>query len=348
MTSETTILVVGATGTLGRLITRELQAQPGVRVRALVRPGSEAKAADALGPEVELVTGALSSEHAALVQACRGAFAVVSAVQGGPEVIVDGQLALLRAAAEAGVRRFIPSDFSFDIFGLAPGRNINTDWRRTFAERAAEAGGEVQVVHVLNGCFLDVGVLFGFLGAFDLAEGTMALWGGGRTPMDFTTYADTARYTALAATRPDVPERFEVAGDTLDAWGLKAALEAETGRSLQVVEHGSLADLDARIEGPPLSMARFRPNLVVSGSEPFAEDEWSSLRIGAIDFAGVKRCDRCVLTTVDPWTGETGPEPLRTLATYRRWHGKVWFGMNLVPRDEGVLQVGDAIVPGAG
>ena len=78
--------------------------------------------------------------------------------------------------------------------------------------------------------------------------GTMALWGGGRTPMDFTTYADTARYTALAATRPDVPERFEVAGDTLDAWGLKAALEAETGRSLQVEEHGSLADLDAEIE----------------------------------------------------------------------------------------------------
>jgi len=112
-----------------------------------------------------------------------------------------------------------------------------------------------------------------------------------------------------------------------------------------LIGQASLDDLNARIEGPPMTMSRFRPNLVAEGSAPFAEDGWSALRIGEVEFVGVKRCDRCVLTTVDPETGQTGPEPLRTLATYRREQGKVWFGMNLVPRGEGVLAVGDPIYP---
>jgi uncharacterized protein len=111
-----------------------------------------------------------------------------------------------------------------------------------------------------------------------------------------------------------------------------------------LIGQASLDGLNERIGGVPLPMARFRPNLVVRGAEPHAEDGWARLRIGDVGFRGVKRCDRCVMTTIDPATGDKGPEPLRTLASYRREDGKVWFGMNLVPDGEGFVHVGDAVV----
>jgi uncharacterized protein YcbX len=92
-------------------------------------------------------------------------------------------------------------------------------------------------------------------------------------------------------------------------------------------------------------MERFRPNIVISGCEPFAEDGYARVRIGEISFRGPKRCDRCVITTVDPLTGERGREPLRTLAKYRLADQKVWFGMNLIHDQTGVLRVGDAVAP---
>lgn len=246
-TAKTTILLVGATGHLGGLIARALLAKPDVHLRCLVRPGGSARA-EALAAAGASIVEADLDDPEALDRACAGAFAVVSALQGGPPVIVDGQLRLLAAARRAGVRRFLPSDYSFDFFGIPEGDNINSDWRRRFAALAEEARGEVEVVHVLNGCFLDRGVLFGFLGAFDLAAGEAYLWGEGDAPMDFTTYADTARYVAEAATMRDTPpSRFCVAGDTLDFHGLVRAYEAATGRALTVVRRGSLADLDAEI-----------------------------------------------------------------------------------------------------
>lgn len=109
----------------------------------------------------------------------------------------------------------------------------------------------------------------------------------------------------------------------------------------------SLADLNARLSASgatPLTMDRFRPNLVVGGSEAYAEDGWQKLRIGAVTFRVVKPCARCIVTTVDQRTGERGEEPLRTLAGYRRRDDdRVLFGMNLVAENEGELSVGDAV-----
>jgi uncharacterized protein len=110
-----------------------------------------------------------------------------------------------------------------------------------------------------------------------------------------------------------------------------------------IVSEASLADLNARLPGPPLPIDRFRPNLVVTGCEPFAEDGWSELRIGAMTFRTAKPCSRCVITTIDQTTGEPGPEPLRTLARYRRVDGRVMFGQNLVHAGRGTVRVGDAV-----
>ncbi len=113
------------------------------------------------------------------------------------------------------------------------------------------------------------------------------------------------------------------------------------GYPFLLISEASLAELNRRL-AKPVEMERFRPNIVVSGVEPFAEDHFARLRLGALSFRGVKRCDRCSVTTVDIETGETSLEPMRTLATFRRQDSKVWFGMNLIHDGPGTLRVGDA------
>lgn len=109
-----------------------------------------------------------------------------------------------------------------------------------------------------------------------------------------------------------------------------------------LVGEASLADLNGRLE-VPLPMNRFRPNLVVSGSAPFAEDDWRGISVGEIPMEVVKPCARCVVTTTDQETLERGQEPLRTLATYRRKDQKVMFGQNVVHYGTGRLRVGDVV-----
>jgi MOSC domain-containing protein len=109
-----------------------------------------------------------------------------------------------------------------------------------------------------------------------------------------------------------------------------------------LISEASLADLNARLE-QPVPMNRFRPNLVVRGCEPFAEDDWRLVRIGPITFRVAKPCARCTITTVDQRTAATGKEPLRTLARFRRSGTKVLFGQNLIHDETGIIRTGDPV-----
>ena len=109
-----------------------------------------------------------------------------------------------------------------------------------------------------------------------------------------------------------------------------------------LLSESSLEDLNRRLDRP-VPMDRFRPNLVVRGCAPYAEDGWRRIRIAAIEFHVVQPCIRCATTTVDQATGERGREPLATLATYRRDDAGVLFGQNLVHTATGELRVGDEV-----
>ncbi|MFF3948544.1 MOSC domain-containing protein [Streptomyces sp. NPDC001902] len=122
------------------------------------------------------------------------------------------------------------------------------------------------------------------------------------------------------------------------------------GFPLLVTTEASLTALNALIaagdhpgEGP-LPMDRFRPNAVIAGTGPWAEDTWTRIRIGEVEFRVVKPCGRCVVTTTDQRTAARGREPLRTLARHRRFGGRLVFGQNLVPVRPGTLRVGDALL----
>ena len=116
------------------------------------------------------------------------------------------------------------------------------------------------------------------------------------------------------------------------------------GYPFLLIGEASLADLNSRLE-EPVPMNRFRPNFVVSGSEPFEEDTWKRIRIGSTEFHIVKPCARCVLTTVDQVTGiKNGKEPLKTLSSYRNRNGNVLFGQILIAESTGgTIRMGDAV-----
>ena len=117
------------------------------------------------------------------------------------------------------------------------------------------------------------------------------------------------------------------------------------GYPLLLTNQASLADLNERLERP-IEMIRFRPNVVMQGADAFEEDNWNRVRIGSVEFECSRPCARCVLTTVDPSTGVKDPdgEPLKTLKTYRHEGEGVLFGINLIPRSSGQLNLGDSVI----
>jgi len=122
---------------------------------------------------------------------------------------------------------------------------------------------------------------------------------------------------------------------------------ADTG-PLLLTTTSSLAQLEAWIaeeqEPQEIVMRRFRSNVVVDGSDiPFAEDDWRGIQIGDVPYRFAEHCDRCVVTTIDPITLAHGKEPIRTLARHRKWSGKTWFGIRIVPLATGKLSVGDEL-----
>ena len=90
-------------------------------------------------------------------------------------------------------------------------------------------------------------------------------------------------------------------------------------------------------------MNRFRPNIVIDGCEPFAEDEWKKIQIGDITFRFVKPCSRCVIPSINIDTAEREEEPIKTLLSYRKRDNKIYFGQNVIAEANGEIDVGMSI-----
>lgn len=191
----------------------------------------------------------------------------------------------------------------------------------------------------------------------------VAMWSSSFTAAPAGPEADAWFRAALGAddlhlVHLDDPARRPTSPDYGDAGDVVSMAD---GYPLLVTTEESLAALNDEVVSAaptgrePLPMSRFRPNVVVRGVPAWSEDDWRVVRIGEAVFRAVKGCARCVLTTIDPDTGDREKEPIRSLARLHRYDGKTWFGVNLVPDTPGVtirvgddVEVLDAVEPGSG
>ena len=253
--SSSTIVVAGASGDLGGRIVRAL-VNRGVGVRAIVRhhaPADDLRRLETLGAST---APADVNDVASIAAACAGAACVVSALNGLRDVIVERQGALLDAAVQAGVPRFISSDFAADFTKTRPGDNRNFDLRREFMARADEVADRtpgIRVTSILNGAFMDM--LGAAMPIIQPRVRRVIYWGSADQPMDFTTKDDVAAFTAAAALDADAPRVLRIVGDSLSPRGLAAAMSSVSGQPFKTQWVGGVGMLNvlvrvAKLVGP--------------------------------------------------------------------------------------------------
>ena len=236
-----TILLVGGTGMFGSHIARHLSDASEARLRLLVRSTDKDKLKPMLDRGAEVVEGDLT-DPASLDRATQGVDVIVSAVQGGPDVMIEGQVALAEAGKRNGVRRIQPSDYALDLFKTTPGEHMMFDLRAKADERIAVLG--IEHVHVLQGAFME---MFGpNMGTVDYDANTVSFWGDGHQIIDTTSVEDTAKMVAhIALDRTVASGKFAFAGDRISILDAATAIEAQTGRTLARKSLGTEAELRA-------------------------------------------------------------------------------------------------------
>ncbi|MCF0071105.1 NmrA family NAD(P)-binding protein [Dyadobacter sp. CY261] len=237
-----TIVVAGATGHLGTLIVKELLARH-AHVKALVRKDTPLTKTDPLEKAGAMVIPVDYQNTVTLVEALQNSQCVVSALSGLREVIVETQSLLLTAALDAGVPRFVPSDYCIDYTKLAEGSNRNLDLRREFAKILDHT--PIHATSVLNGMFTDL--LKGQAPLILPSFNRVIYWGDADQPMDFTTIADTAAFTAVAALDSQAPRFLKIAGEVATIRGLQRAASQAYGKEFSLRRMGGLGFLETMI-----------------------------------------------------------------------------------------------------
>jgi NmrA-like family len=247
------IVVAGAHGNLGRLVCQALLERARVQgrnlvVRGLVRRDSSANQPAPTGVGLSEGVDQQLGQHLVLwpvdyqsreqlSRACLGASCVISTLQGLEDVIVDVQSRLLDVAIEQKVRRFIPSDFSGDFTKLPEGSHRNFDLRRRFhalarrlVERSASA---IELTSIFQGGFTEL------LGSgwvlFDYKKRRVNYFGSADSPMEFTTWQNTAEFTAaVALDKQTTPRYLYPAGQRLTPREAQVIAKRVTGADFEL------------------------------------------------------------------------------------------------------------------
>jgi uncharacterized protein YbjT (DUF2867 family) len=241
-TQTNLIAVAGATGNLGGRIVKALRERD-ANVRALVRPGTDAtRLAPLYALGVEVVETDLNSVPD-VERACAGVHCVVSALLGLHDVMVETQTCLLQGALQAGVPRFIPSDYAMDFTTVPPGSNRNLDLHREFQQRLDRA--PIAATSILNGAFMDL--LTGAAPFILFKFHRVLYWENADQPLEFTTMDDTAAFTAEAALDTETPRFLRVVGQKVTARELAAIMSDLAGRQFKLFRAGGLSRLETII-----------------------------------------------------------------------------------------------------
>jgi nucleoside-diphosphate-sugar epimerase len=234
------ILIVGATGSLGSHLVSELAKNPSAEILALVRNEQDPKVKPLLDQGVRLLQGDLSDSKK-LADATKGMDLVISVVRGGAEVMLDGQLNLLRAADESRVPRMIASDFSTPMKDMKIEDHVFLGLRAEFHRRAQAK--HTRVISIQQGAFIEVIFHSSFDQNADVGSQTVAGYGDGNDTLQFTSIEDTAKFTAAVAFDVDAPADVYVSGDVTSWSKVAQDLSRAYGTEFKFKSLGSLNDL---------------------------------------------------------------------------------------------------------
>jgi len=297
------IVVAGASGKLGGLLCEAIlerakrDGEP-VIVRALVRKGRDN---DRSTPNLTFEPVDYESD-ADLLRVCAGAYSVISTLQGVENVIIGVQSRLLKAAIAAKVRRFVPSDFSYDFTKLPVGSQRNFDLRRRFHEVAATIiateRSAIEFTSVFQGVFAEL------LGSgwmlFDYNKRQVSYFGSPDNVMEFTTWKNTAEFTAAVALDPSpTPKYLHIAGRRLTPKEV-----ARIGSEVTGVEFKLKRQMSVRMLGWMISIVK----LVKPGKKDDPMPLWVGMQYayaGALGLASPKSLDNDRYDGIE-WTGVEG------------------------------------------
>ena len=227
------ILVAGATGNIGLRIVKAL-VREGAEIRVLVRantPTEKITPLELTGVSIYTVN---HWNYEELKRACADVACVVSALAGLRDVVIDAQKILLDAAIDAGVPRFIPSDYSLDFTKFKPGENRNLDWRREFHEYLNNL--PIRSTSIFNGAFAEL--LTTDMPMILFKQKMILYWGSADYQWGFTTMDNTAAYTAKVALDPAAPRYLVIAGDQISPREVHALVSELTGEKFRLFRPG--------------------------------------------------------------------------------------------------------------
>lgn len=109
-----------------------------------------------------------------------------------------------------------------------------------------------------------------------------------------------------------------------------------------VASSTSLMEFNSHLESP-IDMRRFRPNIVIDGAKPYAEDQWQKLRIGELELELVKPCSRCIMPSINPDNATKEMAVNQVLQKTRRKGRETYFGQNALHSSNGKIRIGQPV-----
>jgi len=247
------ILIAGVSGNIGQKLAESLITR-GHNVRGLGRSPEK------LSPEIrssltnfEVCTG--YSDIPALDRACAGVDAIICAYGMDPQLQLDGQLLLLRAAERAGVKIYVAASWNGDWSKLALGKHEAYDAYVSFRHHA-EMTSPIRPIYVYIGIFAET--MFSMFGhghvgpdmplVWNSDTKTVNIWGSGHTTWFWTSEKDAAEFTAEIVLREDASQggSWNVCSGAHSLRQLAKVYESERGVKVNLKTHGTIEELEAK------------------------------------------------------------------------------------------------------
>ncbi|KAF4631212.1 hypothetical protein G7Y89_g6920 [Cudoniella acicularis] len=194
MSTQTTVAIAGITGTLAKLITKHLLSKPNVNIKGFCRNPSKLPTSLRTNPRLTIFEGTFNDTNL-LRETVRSADVTICCYMGPDSLMIDGQKLLIDACIAEQVPRYIASDYCMDFRKLAFGDHPIKDAMKHVHAYLEEKKDVIKAVHILNACFLERP----WVGVWDAEKGVLSYWGTGDEKWEFTSYDNSAEFTAEVA-----------------------------------------------------------------------------------------------------------------------------------------------------